>query len=104
MEVRWRLFARDVLSMTSSFEFGRPLRPVRGLRLLGVVVHRSRPPPGAGVGYAGRMIGTGAVDPGGMGILGVGEFMYPHTREMCTVPTAQHSMVQYDQHGELQTG
>ncbi|CAN0357798.1 unnamed protein product, partial [Laminaria digitata] len=46
MEVRWRLFARDVLSMPAGddgeFLFGRPPRPVRGLRLLGVVVHRSR--------------------------------------------------------------
>ena len=45
MEVRWRLFARDVLSMTldddGGFMFGRPPRPVRGLRVLGVVVHRS---------------------------------------------------------------
>lgn len=46
MEVRWRLFARDVLSMPTDddgeFLFGRPPRPVRGLRLLGVVVHRFR--------------------------------------------------------------
>eukprot|EP00752_Nemacystus_decipiens_P002265 g2146.t1 len=44
MEVRWRLFARDVLSLLADdaggFRFGRPPRPVRGLRLLGVVVHR----------------------------------------------------------------
>ncbi|CAM9645685.1 unnamed protein product, partial [Sphacelaria rigidula] len=72
MEVRWRLFARDVLSMTSSFEFGRPLRTVRGLRLLGVVVHRSKPTAGAGLGYAGTRIGTVAADLAGMGILGVG--------------------------------
>ncbi|CAM9255531.1 unnamed protein product, partial [Scytosiphon promiscuus] len=46
MEVRWRLFARDVLSLLADdageFYFGRPPRPVRGLRLLGVVVHRAR--------------------------------------------------------------
>ncbi|CAM9496938.1 unnamed protein product [Ectocarpus sp. 4 AP-2014] len=46
MEVRWRLFARDVLSLlpddSGEFRFGRPLRPVRGLRLLGIVVHRAR--------------------------------------------------------------
>ncbi|CAN0417250.1 unnamed protein product, partial [Ectocarpus fasciculatus] len=46
MEVRWRLFARDVLSLlpddAGEFRFGRPLRPVRGLRLLGIVVHRAR--------------------------------------------------------------
>lgn len=44
MEVRWRLFARDVLSLLADdagdFRFGRPPRPVRGLRLLGVVVYR----------------------------------------------------------------
>ncbi|CAM9987739.1 unnamed protein product [Pylaiella littoralis] len=49
MDVRWRLFARDVLSLRadeSSGElcFGRPPRPVRGLRLLGVVVHRAQRP------------------------------------------------------------
>lgn len=46
MEVRWRLFARDVLSLrpddAGEFRFGRPLRPIRGLRLLGTVVHRTR--------------------------------------------------------------
>lgn len=46
MEVRWRLFARDVLSLLADdggeFRFGRPPRPVRGLRLLGVVVHQER--------------------------------------------------------------
>eukprot|EP00903_Cladosiphon_okamuranus_P010224 g9683.t1 len=46
MEVRWRLFARDVLSLLANdageYRFGRPPRPVRGLRLLGVVVHRER--------------------------------------------------------------
>ena len=46
MEVRWRLFAREILSMPADdsgcFLFGRPLRPVRGLRFLGLVVHKSR--------------------------------------------------------------
>lgn len=46
MEVRWRLFARDVLSLliddTGEFYFGRPQRRVRALRLLGVVVHKAR--------------------------------------------------------------
>lgn len=45
MEVRWRLFARDVLSLLADdagdFRFGRPPRPVRGLRMLGLVVHRA---------------------------------------------------------------
>lgn len=40
------MFARDVLSMPigddGEFLFGKPPRPVRGLRILGVVVHRSR--------------------------------------------------------------
>lgn len=47
MEVRWRLFARDILSMTIDgnmrFIFGRPLRPVKGLRFFGMVVRKSRP-------------------------------------------------------------
>lgn len=46
MEVRWRLFAREVLAMPADdageFFFGKPPRHVRGLRLLGVVVRRSR--------------------------------------------------------------
>lgn len=46
MEVRWRLFARDVLSLLADddgeFRFGRPPRPVRGLRVLGVAVLKAR--------------------------------------------------------------
>lgn len=74
MEVRWRLFARDVLSMpahahSSTFLFGRPLRPVLGLRLLGVIVYRSR----AGLQCSKAGVGADAVDVRDKGIVGVGE-------------------------------
>lgn len=102
MEVRWRLFARDVLSMLSDdagdFRFGRPPRPVRGLRLLGVVVYRhvgrtfatgsqraeeARPEivPGngknksRGTGSDDVCSGDGSLMEGEFGLLGIGEYM-----------------------------
>lgn len=99
MEVRWRLFARDIVSMAAGddgeFLFGRPPRPVRGLRFFGAVVHRSRAASlldetgaaaveqGAGRGFpAGHTVGNtdGGCDGSGggkvdleFGLLGVGE-------------------------------
>lgn len=115
MEVRWRLFARDVLSLVPDdagvLYFGRPPRPVRGLRLLGVVVHRARrakpdSTPGAAVDVSGdgrdfgentRMTGGGgrqssgsggsAVAEGDFGLVSIGElvsFIYQyHSCKVC---------------------
>lgn len=90
MGVRWRLFARDVISMkediTGIFQFGSPPRAVRGLRLLGFVVYRCRESTAedelAGIREKrnGRMgIGTACAGkrcPGSAGILGVGEMHF----------------------------
>lgn len=55
------------------FVFGRPARAVRGLRLLGVVVHKSRVEDGAidGNEHVREDSGDGMRD--GLGALGVGE-------------------------------
>lgn len=107
MEVRWRLFARDVLSLLADdageFLFGRPPRPVRGLRLLGVVVHReggggtfapdSRRPEEEEAGTEGvtgngekrgktgggdESSGDGSLVEGEFGVLGIGECSIQH--------------------------
>lgn len=103
MEVRWRLFARDVLSLLADdageFRFGIPPRPVRGLRLLGVVVRRegggisavtdSRQAEEArdkgvlgsgkkrdrGASSGDNSSGDGGLVEGEFGLLGIGEFV-----------------------------
>lgn len=66
MDVRWRLFSRDILSMNYDgnvgFVFGRPLRPVKGLRFFGMVIRKSRPNFSQGI-LAGHEALQGQVPP-----------------------------------------
>lgn len=109
MEVRWRLFARDVLSLlpddSGEFRFGRPSRPVRGLRLLGIVVHRARADSsrlrsagsgssggkkrargGSGYGGGGERDNDDSAMDGEFGLLGIGKWGWICSQSMYIVP------------------